>query len=318
MSKKTNSAVSTALWLACSSTLLIAGCGKRSGQDPESTGQVAAKVGPDVVTNLELDNEFRIANVPANRRKDAAVVGPTLNELVLRKYLARKAIESKLDLEPAVLLNLTRAREQVLANTYMMRQAATSAIGKDEVTTYIAGNPAQFAERRVLSIDQVRFGLTPDAEDFTLANRHVPSLAVVDARLSAAGIAHNRSVGVLSASDLPPDFAAALHASKPNEVFYARSGVEGLYFTVMSEAVQPLEGEAAAKVARSHLEAEAIKAAIASATKAAQSETEFVGDYFRIMAPWEKTSASKTQSSTSAGSAASAANASDAGGNAPH
>ncbi len=312
-----NSVPRTAL-LACSLTLVIAGCGKRSDQDPTSTGQVAAQVGSDVVTSLELDNEFRIANVPANRRKDVAVVAPALDQLVLRKYLARKAIESKLDLEPAVQLNLTRAREQVLANAYMMREAATSAISKDEVTNYIARNPAQFAERHVLSIDQVRFGLTPAAEDFALANRHVPSLADADARLSAAGIEHNRSVGVLSVSDLPADFAAALHASKPNEVFYARSGAVGLYFTVMSEALQPLEGEAATRVARSHLEAERIKAAIEAANKSAQSETEFVGDYFRIMAPWEKTSAAKTEGSTNAGTAASAVTGTAAAPDAPH
>ena len=114
-------------------TALLAGCGKKNeGQGSSSSGQVVARVGDQVVTIQELDTEFRWANVPTERRHDPEIVRKVLGDLVTRKYLVQQAVEAKLDREPTVLLDLLRAREQVLANAIVSRQvsARSSALTK--------------------------------------------------------------------------------------------------------------------------------------------------------------------------------------------
>src|SRR5580693_8318803 len=101
--------------LACAlpAAMLLAGCGKKQ-EAAGVVGQVIARVGPDDVTQQELDNELRLANVPADKHTDE-VVRAALSRIVERKYLVQQALAAKLDREPTVLLDLLRAREQILA-----------------------------------------------------------------------------------------------------------------------------------------------------------------------------------------------------------
>src|ERR1700683_579499 len=74
--------------------MVLAGCSKKSDEvtteAPKS--QVGAKIGNQVVTVQELDNEFRLANVPAEKRKDPEMIKRVLGELVTRKYLVQQAL----------------------------------------------------------------------------------------------------------------------------------------------------------------------------------------------------------------------------------
>src|SRR5882757_5182201 len=105
---------------------VLAGCGKKSGdQATVAKGQVVAHVGDQVITTQELDNEFRLANIPPDKQKDPEFVKRVLSELVVRKYLLQQALEAKLDREPGVLLDLLRSREQVLENAFLARTVAS-------------------------------------------------------------------------------------------------------------------------------------------------------------------------------------------------
>ena len=59
-----------AVLLGCCAVAL-AGCGKKSDQPAASKGQVVARVGEEVVTTQDLENEFRWANVPAGQAEGA-------------------------------------------------------------------------------------------------------------------------------------------------------------------------------------------------------------------------------------------------------
>src|SRR5277367_4640129 len=114
-------AIACALPLA----MLLAGCGKK--QDATAVvGQVIAHVGPDDVTQQELDNELRLANVPPDKRSDE-VLKALLGRVIERKYLAQEAIAAKLDREPTQHLDLLRSREQILAGAYVQRDLGTKA-----------------------------------------------------------------------------------------------------------------------------------------------------------------------------------------------
>src|ERR1700712_650441 len=68
------------LFLAASS-LFLAGCGQKSGdQAGAAKGQVVAHVGDEVITTQELDNEFRLSNIPPDKQKDPEFIKRVLND----------------------------------------------------------------------------------------------------------------------------------------------------------------------------------------------------------------------------------------------
>ena len=177
-----------AVLLTCSAVAL-AGCG-RNDQPTASKGQVVARVGDEVVTIQDLENEFRWANVAPDKQKEPEIVKRVLGDLVVRKYLLRQAMAAKLDREPGVLLDLLRSREQILENAYLQRTAAAKAPGKADVDKYMANNPAKFAGRKLLSVEQIAFPLGPATQSFIEANKDAKSLDEIDQKLTAAGIPH--------------------------------------------------------------------------------------------------------------------------------
>jgi EpsD family peptidyl-prolyl cis-trans isomerase len=278
----------------------VVGCTRNADHEPVSTGQVIARLGNQVVTTLELDNELRLANVPPEKRKDPAIIKPVLSEMVLRKYLVQQAVDAKLDQEPNVLLDGRRAREQVLANAFIARKAANTWIARPEIDKYIAQNPAKFADRVMLTIDEIRFAIGPDIQNVVESNKGATSLDAVDIKLTSLGISHNRSVGVLSHADLPQNVAKALQARKADEVFFGRLGAYGFYFKVKSEEAHPLEGDAAANFARQSLREESTKSELASASAAARHDAQYDGEYAKIMAVTQKSADGTASAAASA------------------
>jgi EpsD family peptidyl-prolyl cis-trans isomerase len=258
------------------------GCA-REQDAAEGTAQVIAHVGAQVATVTELGNEMRNANVPPEVRTKPAIVRQAVSELVLRKYLVQKALGARLDEEPDVLLDVSRAREQVLARAWVARASATAFVSEHEINEFIAAHPEKFQARHMLAIDQIRFALGPGSLEAIEGARDAASLAEVDRRLTALGVAHNRSLGAISGGDLPADLGSALAVRKPDQLFFGRLGSNGLYFTVKSEQVSPLEGAAATAVARELLKEQAAKAQLASFSKAALSEAKYEGEYAKIM-----------------------------------
>ncbi len=263
--------------------LALAACSKKEGGQPATKGQVVANVGDQVITTQELDNELRWANIPPDKQKDPEVIKRVLGELVVRKYLLQQAIASKLDREPGVLLDLLRAREQVLEKGFLNRAAAAKAPGKADVDKYIANNPSKFANRKLLSVEQIGFPLGPNSQSVIDANKNAKSLDEIDQQLTAAGIPHGRQMGVLNSGDIPPDLYSEIEAKKAEYVLFVRSGANGVFFKVKGEEVRPLEGEAAASLARQFLRADALKAEAGIAAFSANLEAKYQGEYAKIM-----------------------------------
>jgi EpsD family peptidyl-prolyl cis-trans isomerase len=273
--------VRLAVLLACSAVVL-AGCGERRDQ-PAAKGQVVARVGDEVVTIQDLENEFRWSNVTPDKQKEPEVLKRVLGDLVVRKYLLRQAMAAKLDREPGVLLDLLRAREQVLENAYLQRTAAAKPPSKADVDKYIASNRAKFAGRKLFSVEQIAFPIGPTTQSFVDANKDAKSLDEIDQKLTAAGIPHGRQMGALNSGDLPPEFYGLIEAKKTDDVFFVRAGQNGVFFKVKGEEPRPLEGEAAANLARQLMRADAIKAEQGIARYSANLEAKYEGEYANIM-----------------------------------
>jgi EpsD family peptidyl-prolyl cis-trans isomerase len=264
----------------------LGACSKKTDATSEAPrSQVAAKVGDQVVTVQELDNELRLVNVPVEKRKDPEVIKRVLGELVTRKYMVQQAIEAKLDREPTVLLDILRAKDVVLANALATRDITTKsgAVSKADIDNYIANNPQKFANRQLLSVEQISFALAATTQAVIDATREMKTLDEVDQKLTVMGIPHGRSSGAVSTGDLPPDLMNAVSAHQADDIFFIRSGNNGLFFKVTNQESRPLEGQEALNAARQYLRQDIIKTDLSMTSVAATMGAKYEGDYAAIM-----------------------------------
>ena len=272
--------VATALALA--GALALVGCGKK--QEAQAVvGQVIAHVGPDDVTQPELDNELRLANIPADKRSDA-VVKAVLSRIIERKYLAQQSVAAKLDREPTQHLDLLRSREQILAGAYVQRDlgAKVSAISNSEIDAFIQAHPNQFAKRQLFQIEQVSFPPQKDMQALADATKNLKSMDQVEAKLNELGIKYSRGPATLDSAAIPAEMLKPL-AAKPDDIFFVRSRSSASFFKVTSVDEKPLTGDAANQFAERQIASELAKKTEQDTSNAAIAGAKFEGDYQRIM-----------------------------------
>jgi EpsD family peptidyl-prolyl cis-trans isomerase len=295
-----------ALVCALPVAMLLAGCGRKQ-ETQAVVGQVIAHVGPDDITQQELDNELRLANVPADKRSDE-VVKAALSRIVDRKYLVQQALAAKLDREPTVHLDLLRAREQILAGAFVQRDLSSkmSAISKNEIDDYIQGHPKQFEQRELFQVDQISFVTPKDVEALAAATKDFKSLDQVVAKLNEMNIKFSRGPATLDSATMPPQMLKVLDARKPDDIYFIRSRGSASFFKVTSVDQKPLTGEQANEFARREVRVDIGRKAAEEISKAALADSKFEGDYTRIMAlptPAAAKPASATEGETPPGAA---------------
>jgi EpsD family peptidyl-prolyl cis-trans isomerase len=254
-----------------------------------------AQVGHDVITTQELENEFRLTNTPADKQKDPETLKRVLGEIVTRKYLVHQALEAKLDREPGVLLDILRSRELVLASAAITRTVAgkVSATSKVDIDKYIANNPAKFAGRQLMRVEQITFPMGANSQSIIDATRDAKSIDEVDEKLTAMNIPHNRSMGSLNSAELPESLFDQMQKKKPDDVFFLRAGSNGVFMVVKGEESRPLNGEAAVNFARQALRADLLKSEIGMASVAANLEAKYDGEYAKIMSQQDQSATKK-------------------------
>jgi EpsD family peptidyl-prolyl cis-trans isomerase len=271
--------------IACAlpAAMLLSGCGKRQ-ETQAVVGQVIAHVGPDDITQQELDNELRLANVPADKRTDEIVKG-ALTRIVERKYLVQQALAAKLDREPTAHLDLLRAREQILAGAFVQRELASkmSGISKNEIDSYIQGHPKQFDQRELFQIDQISFTTPKDVEALAAATKDFKSLEQVEAKLNEMNIKFSRGAATLDGATMPAEMLKVLDARKSDDIFFIRSRGGASFFKVTSVDQKPLTGDQANDFARREVRVDIGRKGAEQITSAALADSKFEGDYARIM-----------------------------------
>jgi EpsD family peptidyl-prolyl cis-trans isomerase len=271
--------------IACAlpAAMLLAGCGKKQAE-PAVVGQVIAHVGPDDVTQQELDNELRLANIPTDKRSDA-VVKAALSRIVERKYLVQQAIAAKLDREPTVHLDLLRAREQILAGAFVQRDLSSkmSTVSKTDIDSYIQGHPKQFDQRELFQVDQISFPTPKDVQALAAATKDFKSLDQVEAKLNEMNIKFSRGTATLDSATMPPEMLKVLDARKPDDVYFIRSRGGASFFKVMSVDQKPMTADQADEFAKRELRVDIGRKGAEEISKSALADAKFEGDYARIM-----------------------------------
>lgn len=266
--------------------VLLASCGgSETAKAPDS--QVVARIGPDVVTIQDLDNELRLGNVPSDRRKDQDVVRKAVSDLVARKMLARRALNAKLDREPTVLLDLLRSKDVVLADAASMRavNAKLSAISNSDVERYIKGNPLKFANRHILHVDQLVAPSSGAMQSIIESSRSAKSLDEIGQALTNASIPFSRSTGALNTAELPDEINSAIRTQGLEGVIFVQAGQNAAFLKVKGQEPRPLTGQAAEAGAKQMMRVDLLKSEASLASFTANLEATYVGDYAKIMAP---------------------------------
>jgi len=223
-----------AMSVALASAIALAGC-NRTQEAHAVVGQVIAHVGPDDVTQHELDNELRLARIPPDKRSDQ-VIKAMLSRIAERKYLVQQAIAAKLDREPTVNLDLLRSREQILAGAYVQRElgAKVTGISQNEIDSYIQTHPDRFAKRKVFQIEQATFPPQKDMDSLAAATKDLKTMDQVEAKLKDLGVKYSRGPAALDGATLPPEMLKPLEARKPDDIFFIRSRTSSSFFKVLS------------------------------------------------------------------------------------
>jgi EpsD family peptidyl-prolyl cis-trans isomerase len=269
--------------LALTGAIALAGCGKKA-ESPAVVGQVIAHVGPDDVTQQELDNELRLANIPADKRSDD-VVKAILTRIVERKYLVQQAIAAKIDREPTVHLDLIRARENILAGAFAQREVGQKATGisKSEIDGYIQGHPDQFDRRKIFDIEQVSFPPVKDMDKLAAATKDFKTIDQVEAKLNELGIKYSRGPAALDSATMPAQMLKTIEGRKPDDIFFVRARNNASFFKVTSVEDKPLTGDEAQALGKRLLAQQILRGTAEDTSKAALAAAKFEGDYERIM-----------------------------------
>lgn len=280
--RKTGFSINPAFGAVAVAVLLLSGCGKKNADKP--LGQVVGHVYGEDITVQEIENEFRHANIPADKRDDA-VTRKILTEILARKALAHQAVAAKLDREPTIQLDLFRNKESLLAQAQVQRRMSTeiAAIGQTDIDQYITAHPLRFAQRAIILADHIQIPPQSVTADVGAATKDAKTLAEVEAKLTALNVPMKKSSGALDTAVLPEKISEQLEAKHADSVFFARTPSGGDFFTVTSVEPKPLAGAEAAKLAKEMIAREKLEAIGQQTQSDALKSATFEGHYADVM-----------------------------------
>ncbi len=252
----------------CAASIAVASCGKTP------TGQIVAVVNGEEISQTELNEELQLANVPASADKKA-VQRDLLQRVIDRRLLAQAAKDDGVDRDPAYLSAQRRSNENLLIQFYAKRAADQIKVpDAAAIDRYVAQNPAAFAQRAQLKLDQVRFAMPANPETLKqFQNDH--SMEAVVATLGRLQIKFERGNASLDTGAVPVEVLNQIEKLPAGEPFVVPAGGIVMVSVVQGrapvafpqdqwkpKAVEALRGQSLSTVGRDRLKAARAKAKI--------------------------------------------------------
>ena len=138
------------------SALLITGCGKKENTgSKQSNDQVVAKVNGEEITIHQVN--FQLSRMGQMTQEQAKVASKqVLASLVTQEMLKQKALEAKLDQDPAIIQTLAFSKDQLLAQAYLQKTVSkTPKASTSEIDTFYKEHPELFENRRVFRLQEL-------------------------------------------------------------------------------------------------------------------------------------------------------------------
>ncbi len=224
------------------------------------TGQVVAKVGGQEITTADL--RLEMAQIAGGSDSPAAQQ-QALQTLIARKLLVREAANRKLDTSPEGETLSNRARDLALID--LLRAKLVSQQPGDSsdtaVNKYIVAHPTQFADRKLITADQLAIASSDAALGPKL--QAIGDLGAIEAYLTQNNIQFARSAAVVDTAQLSPEASAKIGAMQTNAIYaLPPAGGAVRVMRIMSTQDAPLSGSDARNVALQLMEAARTQAAI--------------------------------------------------------
>lgn len=203
--------------LAAGACLMTTGCDKIKhlvGGKP--SGQVVATVDGQEITTLELRAEM--GNFSSQDPKVMkAAQQQALQTIILRRLVANQAKADKIDKTPDYSIQMKRGAETLLVQMFERKIAATvPPPTKRDAENFVLEHPDQFANRRILQLDQVMAAPTKIApEKF----KDLKTLEEVKRLFETENVPFQEGSSELDTLSAPPGLTAAISKLPPGEVF---------------------------------------------------------------------------------------------------
>jgi len=214
----------------------------------EATGQVAAVVGDDEITlqeiNMELGDSQQGAQGNAGVLRQAA-----LQRIVDRRLLVQSARDDGIDKQPDFAARQQQLEDALLAQLLRDKTARSAKVpSQAALDKFISGNPQIFADREILTLNQIRFSIPADSGKLRQLEQ-VHSLSAVADTLSRLSVPFEQTKVRLDTAQLDPGLLAKIKALPPSEPILLPSGGLLTASVIVGRQPSPITGSAAYPIA---------------------------------------------------------------------
>ncbi|GAB7562286.1 hypothetical protein LG202_03250 [Methylobacillus methanolivorans] len=199
----------------------LSGCGDKSHDSKASQSLVS--VNGKEITVHQLNEELARANVQPAQKDQASK--QILNALVDRQLLEQAALKAKVDRDPNVMQAIERAKSQIIAQAYLQGKVANiSKPETAEIENFYKQNPALFAERKLVEMEQLLVDSRHINDEFKSSLSNFKTLQEVATWLDSKGIQYDRGEVARSVAELPPQISERLKDARKGQLFVIGMG----------------------------------------------------------------------------------------------
>ncbi len=207
------------------------------------TGQVVATVDGEEITALELRQELG-----GFSSRDAKVMKAAqdraIEQLIIKKLIVKAAEEQKLDKSAEFANQMAAGKQNLLIQSYQRKLAQSVALpSRQEAEALIASRPMQFAQRRVMVVEQVVAPMTDKIKPTQL--QVLKTLDEVRGLYESLNLPSQRNVSVMDTLTTPSQLVEQIDRLPQEEVFVVPNRGNLIFNRVISTHSVPFTGEPA-------------------------------------------------------------------------
>ncbi|MFZ5493670.1 MAG: EpsD family peptidyl-prolyl cis-trans isomerase [Pseudomonadota bacterium] len=233
-------------WLAAAA-IALAGCGTQDADTAEDrSGQTVARVDGQDITVHQLNYRLRMMLGGQTGVDERAAADAAARQLVERELLVKRAIATKRDREPPVMVAIEETRKDILAAAYLENVAAGAAAPTDkDLLDYYDAHPLKYAQRKVYLVRQILTDDSVTRADVEGFGEQSPTAEMLVTWLQGRGTKVLVTVHTWSMDQLPDALAERLqNLRKGHAIMMAAPGGRGLsinYLVDVNDSPQTFE-----------------------------------------------------------------------------
>jgi peptidyl-prolyl cis-trans isomerase C len=229
------------------------------GGNKAPSGQVVATVDGEEITLSELRTELAGAAAPPSPQAAKLMEEAALRQIIIRHIMAKAAHDQELDKTPAFAIEKARANQGLLTQALQRQLASTSpAPSHADAEAYVASHPGMFADRRLLTVDQIRMA-RPKSEEDLKAFLPLKTLPEFETLLTQKGLQYQRTASVIDTGSTDPNMVAQIEKLPPGEVFMVPANGMVLANQIRDSKPAPFTGAVAVNYAMGVLRSQRVQ-----------------------------------------------------------